>query len=111
MQAATAYDNIETGQTTLLILNKAIWMGGQMEHTLIIPNQLQPYGMTVQDYQFDLAPIFISTEGNEFTLPLFSRGTVIGIIATRILTHQELQTCPHAVLYVGVRDQTQAWRL
>jgi hypothetical protein len=38
VQAATAYDNRDTGKTTILILNKAIWMGDQMEHTLINPN-------------------------------------------------------------------------
>jgi hypothetical protein len=40
LQAATAYDSTETGETTILILNEAIWMGGQMEHTLMNPNQL-----------------------------------------------------------------------
>jgi hypothetical protein len=42
VQAATAYDNRDTGENTILILNKAIsWMGDQMEHTLINPNQLR----------------------------------------------------------------------
>jgi hypothetical protein len=42
VQAATAYDNRDTGEITILILNKAIsWMGDQMEHTLINPNQLR----------------------------------------------------------------------
>jgi hypothetical protein len=40
VQAATAYNNTETGETTILILNEAIWMGGQMEHMLVNPNQL-----------------------------------------------------------------------
>jgi hypothetical protein len=34
VQAATAYDNSDTGKSTILILNKAIWMGDQMEHTV-----------------------------------------------------------------------------
>ncbi len=97
VQAATAYDNTDTGETTILILNEAIWMGDQMEHTLINPNQLRAYGITVQDNPFDPAPIFISTEDNEFTLPLSSKGTVLGV-ATRTPTDQELQTCPHVVL-------------
>jgi hypothetical protein len=97
LQAATAYDNRDTGETTILILNKAIWMGDLMEHTLINPNQLRAYGITVQDNPFDPAPIFISTEGYEFTLPLNSKGTVLGV-APRTPTGQELQTCPHVVL-------------
>jgi hypothetical protein len=97
VQAATAYDDTETGESTILIMNEAIWMGDQMEHTLINPNQLRSYGITVQDNPFDPAPIFISSEDNEFTLPLTSKGTVIGV-ATRTPTDQELQTCPHVVL-------------
>ncbi len=72
-------------------------MGEQMEHTLINPNQLRSYGITVQDNPFDTAPIFIATEDSEFSLPLTSKGTVIGV-ATRTPTDQELQTCPHVEL-------------
>jgi hypothetical protein len=72
-------------------------MGDQMEHTLINPNQLRTYRITVQDNLFDPAPIFISTEDNEFTLPLSSKGTVLGV-ATITPTDQELQTCLHVVL-------------
>ena len=32
-QAATAYRNPETGDNTILILNKSIWMGENMDHT------------------------------------------------------------------------------
>jgi hypothetical protein len=97
VQAATAYDNTDTGETTILILNKAIWMGDQMDHMLVNPNLLRSYGITMQDNPFDPAPIFLSTEDNEFTLPLSSRETVIGV-ATRTPTDQELQTCPHVTL-------------
>ena len=31
VQAATAHDNLETGETHILILNEAIWMGDQKE--------------------------------------------------------------------------------
>jgi hypothetical protein len=97
VEAATAYDHTDTGETTILSLNEAIWMGDQMEHTLINPNQLRAYGITVQDNPFDPAPIFISTEDNESTLPLNSKGTVLGV-ATITPADQELQTCPHVVL-------------
>jgi hypothetical protein len=73
-------------------------MGDQMEHTLINPKQLQAYGtITMQDNPLFRTPTFISTEDNKFILPLFSKGTVLGV-ATRTLTDQELQTCPHVVL-------------
>jgi hypothetical protein len=72
-------------------------MADQMEHTLINPNQLQAYQITVQDNRFDPAPLFISSEDTKFTLHISSKGTVLGV-ATRTLTDQELQTCPHVVL-------------
>ena len=59
VQAATAYENPETGKTTILILDKAIWMGEIMDHTLVKPNQLRTYRMTIQDNHFSEAPIFV----------------------------------------------------
>jgi hypothetical protein len=97
VQAATAYDNPETGETYILILNQAIWMGDKMRHTLVNPNQLRAYGITVQDNPFIEAPIFISTEDNNFSVPLSCKGTILGV-ATRTPTEQELQTCPHVTL-------------
>jgi hypothetical protein len=47
IQAATAYDNPEAGETTIFILNEAIWMGDKMSHTLVNPNQLRAHGITV----------------------------------------------------------------
>ena len=47
VQVATAYENPETGDTTILILNKAIWIGETMDYTGVNPNQLRAYGMTV----------------------------------------------------------------
>jgi hypothetical protein len=73
------------------------WGGGEMDHALVNPNQLRSYGITVQDNPFADSPIFISTEGHEFTLPLSSKGTTLGA-ASRTPTDQELQTCPHVIL-------------
>ncbi len=97
VQAATAVDNQETGETTILILNEAIWLGEQMDHTLVNPNQLRAFGIKVQDNPFDQAPLFLATEDSEFSLPLECKGTIIGV-TTRTPTALELQTCPHVVL-------------
>ena len=53
VQAATSHNNPETGDTTILILNK--------DHTLVNPNQMCAYEMTVQDKHFVESPIFIAT--------------------------------------------------
>ena len=94
VQADTAHNNLETGETTILILGEAIWMGETMYHTLVNPNQLRAYGMIVQDNPFAEAPIFISTEDHDFMLPLSSKGTIPGV-TTRTPTDKELQTFPH----------------
>ena len=62
VQAATAYDNPETGECTILILNEAIWMGDKMDHTPVNPNQLRSFGITAQDNPFAEARIFTATE-------------------------------------------------
>ena len=61
VQATTSYENTETGETKILFLNEAIWMGETMDHTLVNSNQLRAYGMTVQENPFAEAPIFIAT--------------------------------------------------
>jgi hypothetical protein len=61
------------------------------------PNQLRAFGITVQDNPFADAPIFISTEGNEFSMPLSTKGTTLRV-ATRTPTDHELHTCPHFAL-------------
>ena len=77
VNAATAYDNPETGDTAILILNKAILMGETMDHTLVNPNQLCAYGMTVQENLFAEAPIFIATEDHGFMILLSSKRTIL----------------------------------
>ena len=94
VQAATAYDNPETGDTTILILKEAIWMGETMKHTLVNPNQMRVYGMTAQDNPFSEVPIFIATEDHDFMIPLSSKGTIL-VVTTINPTDKELQTCPH----------------
>ena len=48
----TEYISKETGQTCILVFNEGLWMGDQMENTLINQNQLQYFGLTVQENPF-----------------------------------------------------------
>ena len=61
-QAATAYENPEIRETRIIIINKAIWMGETMDHTLVNPKTLRAYGMKVKDNPFVEAPIIIATK-------------------------------------------------
>ena len=93
-QSAKAYDNPKTGETTIQILNEAIWMGETIYHTLVNPNQLCSYGMTFQDNPFVEYPNFIATEDHEFMLPLSSKGSILGV-TTRTPMNKELHICPN----------------
>ena len=65
-----------------------------MDHTLVNPNQLREYGMTVQYNPFLESPILIAMEDHDFILPLSSKGNILGV-TTKKTTDKELQTCPH----------------
>ena len=41
VQAGTAYNNAETGDTLILVFNEAIWMGDKMDHTLVNPKSVE----------------------------------------------------------------------
>ena len=94
VQASTAYNNHETGEITIIFLNKAICMGKIMYHTLVNLNQLSAYGMIVQDNPFSEALFFIATENHDFMIPFSSKGTILGV-TTRTPTEKELQKCAH----------------
>ena len=42
---ATGYTSLISGKHLILIFNEALWLGDQMQHTLINPKQLQSFGM------------------------------------------------------------------
>ena len=96
-RAGTAWTSQETGSTYILVFNEGLWMGDKMKHTLINPNQLRLYGITVQDNPVSESPLYIMTEDGDFVLPLSMKGTNV-IANTRTPTQEELQTCPHIVL-------------
>ena len=97
VQAATAWTSMDSGKTFILVFNEGLWMGDQLSHTLVNPNQLRSFGVTVQDNPFSGSPLYIATEDEEFVMPLGILGTNI-IANTRTPTDEELQTCQHVVL-------------
>jgi len=54
--AATAFDDPSTGQTKILIIGQAIYMGDKVQHTLLCPNQMRAFGLHVEDIPMHLAP-------------------------------------------------------
>ncbi len=45
---ATAVTSSMTGETIILVFHEAIWMGNELDHSLLNPNQLRHHGVTVQ---------------------------------------------------------------
>ena len=45
----TAWDDPNTGDTTLLIIHQALYFGDKMTNTLLCPNQLRDFGVRVDD--------------------------------------------------------------
>ena len=96
VSAATAWTCQSTGETHILVFHEALWMGDVLDHSLINPNQLRHYGVTVQDNPYHTDQMHIATEDEEFLLPLLSDGTTI-YFDTRTPTDQELQEKDHIV--------------
>jgi hypothetical protein len=49
VQAATAYTDPNSGKTYILIINEALYMGDTMSRSYINPNQMQHFGLIVND--------------------------------------------------------------
>ena len=97
VHAATAWQSPHTGQTYVLVLHEALWMGDHMAHSLINPNQLRHYGTKVQDDPTSDRALSIITEDNEFCMELKMTGTVV-YANTFTPSEQELHHCPHIIL-------------
>jgi hypothetical protein len=98
VSGATAWTDERTGLTYILVVNKALWMPDTVTSSLINPNQLRAYGITVQDNPFAGA-MYISNEGEEdaVSISMFAVGTNISI-NTRTPTQEELDSCQHIIL-------------
>ncbi len=74
---ATAITNTKTGETTILVFNEAIWMGNQLDHSLLNPNQLRHHGIVVQDNPYDDKSLQLLSHDDEITIPMHADGTTI----------------------------------
>ena len=95
VKGATVWTNASDGTAYLMIFHESLWMGDKMDHTLVNPNQLWAYGVSIQDNPFDAKPLSITTD--DFSVELYSEGTII-CVDTRTPTDSELSlilTSPH----------------
>jgi hypothetical protein len=97
VSGATAWTCQNTGDTYILVFHEALWMGDVIDHTLVNPNQLRHFGVTVQDNPYHAVQMHIATEAEDMCFPLHSEGTTI-FLSTRTPTEQELHECVHIQL-------------
>ena len=95
----SVWTNAADGTAYLLIFHESLSMGDKLDHTLVNPNQLWAYGVSVQDSSFDDKPLFITTD--DVSVKLYSEGNII-CGDTRTPTESELSqllwlilTSPH----------------
>jgi hypothetical protein len=55
INAATAYDAL-TGQTNILVLSQALYLGNVIEYSLLCPNQMRYNSVIIDDVPRHLAP-------------------------------------------------------
>ena len=101
VNAGTAFTDESTGETVILRFNQVLWYGNRMKMSLINPNQLRYYGITVSDDPTDSARAFgITVEGGTH-VPFKMDGTTV-YFETRVPTQYELENCKT----IQVTDET-----
>ena len=101
---ATVWTNSQDSAPILLDFNEALWMGDQLHHTLINPNQLRSYGVDVQDSPFAKEDLAITTAN--YIIPFDTQGTTI-FCDTRSPTEVELQQLPRVILTSAIDRDPQ----
>jgi len=89
---ATAYDDGDGG-TYILVINEALWIGEKMQHSLINPNQVRAYGISLCNDPMDPNQQLGMTIQDTF-IPFIMAGTTCSF-TTRTPTSWELDNCPH----------------
>jgi hypothetical protein len=102
---STAYTCQISGLIFILVINKGLWFGHKLSHSLLNQNQLQYHGVTVHDNPFNCTTP-LSIEHSELTIPLLTSGTNI-FLDTRTPTQNELDTCTHLHLTLEVEWNPQ----
>ena len=92
---ATVLTNAVDGTAYLLIFHESLWMGDKLDHTLVNPNQLRAYGVSIQDNPFDAKPLSITTD--DVSVELYSEGMII-CGDTRTPTESEMSQLPRLIL-------------
>ena len=103
VKAATAHDNPVSGTTYTLVIGQAIYLGNDVEHTLLCPNQLRSNGLIVDECPKHLAlkdnpsTHSVLSPDEQVGVPLRIAGTIY-VFQTRTPTAEEIETCKWVAL-------------
>ena len=101
MEAGTAYNHL-TGETFILVLAQALYLGDKQEPSLLCPNQMRSHGIVIDDVPKHLSVNCASTHSiyipsMDLRIPLELDG-VISYINTRYPNESEVENCTHISL-------------
>ena len=82
------------GQTYILVLHEALWIGDKLYNTLFNPNQLRHYETQVQDKLMSESLLYIITTDREFSKKLSMEGTIVFANA-HTSSDKQIRECPH----------------
>ena len=94
VSGATAWDDPNTGETFILVINEALYYGTKLDHSLINPNQLRAYGIGFWDNPYDEARGLQIELDDERSIRMQTRGTKV-LFGTRSPTQEEMTNCHH----------------
>jgi hypothetical protein len=92
VNAVTAFTDESNGETVILNFNQVLWYGKRMKMSLINPNQLRHFGITVSDDPTDTTRPFGISTGEGLFVPFQMEGTTV-YFETRVPTGWELENC------------------
>lgn len=86
-KCATVWTDQDTGTDWLLLADQMLWFGNRLDHSLLNPNQIREFGITVCDNPFDSTKLGLKTTHIE--IPFKMDGTII-YFESRVPTDEEL---------------------
>jgi hypothetical protein len=97
VKAATAFDYPISSETLILIMNQALYLGNQLENSLLCPNHIRSHGVVVNDVPIhlsfkDACTHFICFPTEEVRIPLDMYGC-ISYISMRLPSKDEIANC------------------
>ena len=96
--ACTAYDDPESGATTILEFHQGLWFGTKLTNSLISPNQCRTFGVAICDDPYDpYRKLGIFDPVTELEIPMQMSATIV-YVTTRVPAWQEINDCPRIVM-------------